>query len=183
MSSDPDLDDIVRAARGDKRAQSSIIRRHVAKLHAVAVRMTGDPAAAEDIVQETFVRAWRVMAKWKPQAKFSTWLHRVTLNLCYDHLRKRRDLTGKALPDHADPAMTPVEALDQAERVAAIEQAISGLPERQRAALVLCRLEGHTNIAAAEIMDVSVDALESLLARARRSLKATLGLDKEAEHG
>lgn len=183
MSAEQDSEEIALAARGDRAAQSALVRRHLPRVHAVASRMLGDAAAADDIVQEAFVRAWKVMPDWTPNAKFSTWLHRVVLNLCYDQLRRRRELTGEDLPETADPALSPADRLDQAQRVARIEAAIAGLPERQRAALVLCRLEGHTNIAAAEMMDVSVDALESLLARARRTLKARLVETTETAHG
>ena len=140
----------------------------------LATRMLNDAAEAEDVVQETFLRAWKALPKWEPRAKFSTWLHRVALNLCYDRLRKRRELTMEHLPERTDPALTPAEQVDQAQRVRAVEQAISGLPERQAAALTLCALQGHSQIEAAEIMDTSVEALESLLARARRTLRTSL---------
>ncbi len=183
MSAERDHDDIVRAARGDRAAQAALVHRNLPRAHAVASRMLGDPAAAEDVVQEAFIRAWKAMPDWIPNAKFSTWLHRVVLNLCLDQLRRRRDLTGEDLPDAPDPALNPADRLDQDQRVARIEAAIADLPERQRAAIVLCRLEGHTNIEAAEIMDISVDALESLLARARRTLRAKLMETVETTHG
>ena len=111
------------------------------------------------MTQETFLRAWKALPGWEPRAKFSTWLHRVALNLCYDRLRKRREVTMEHLPERTDPAMTPAELLDQSQRVRAVEDAISHLPERQAAALTLCALQGHSQAEAADIMDVSVEAL------------------------
>lgn len=140
----------------------------------LATRMLGDVAEAEDVTQETFLRAWKALPGWEPRAKFSTWLHRVALNLCYDRLRKRRELTMDELPERSDPGLTPAEALEQKQSVRAVEAAIGALPERQAAALTLCALQGHSQAEAAEIMDVSVEALESLLARARRGLRASL---------
>ena len=126
------------------------------------------------LTQETFLRAWKALPGREPRAKFSTWLHRVALNLCYDILRKRRESLPGELPEMTDPELTPPERLLQTERVKAIETAIAALPERQAAALTLCALQGHSQLEAAEIMETSEEALESLLARARRSLRATL---------
>lgn len=143
--------------------------------------MLGDRTEAEDVTQETFLRAWKTLPDWEPRAKLSTWLHRVALNLCYDRLRKKRESYPGELPDLADTAPTPANALDQSQRVSAIERAIAELPERQAAALTLCALQDHSQAEAAEIMDTSIEALESLLARARRTLKAKL-LTPEATH-
>ena len=177
-----EVDEIARAARGDRHAQSALVHRHTPRVYALARRMLSDDMAAEDVVQETFIRAWKAMATWEPRARLATWLHRVALNQCYDQLRKRREIPMDEPPDHQDPALGPAAGMDQAERVARIEAEIAALPERQRAALVLCRLEGHTNIEAAEIMEVSVEALESLLARARRTLRMRLVKDAETAH-
>lgn len=140
----------------------------------LATRMLNDASEAEDVTQETFLRAWKALPTWQPRAKFSTWLHRVALNLCYDRLRKRRELTMEFLPERVDPALTPAEQVDQTQRVQAVQQAIAALPERQAAALTLCALQGHSQSDAADIMEISVDALESLLARARRTLRTSL---------
>lgn len=152
----------------------ALVNRYSPGVLSLATRMLGDSAEAEDVTQETFIRAWKALPTWEPRAKFSTWLHRVALNLCYDRLRKRREVLPEALPDRADPALGPQDALDQTQRVKAVEAAIARLPERQSAALTLCALQGHSQTEAAEIMEVSVEALESLLARARRTLRAEL---------
>lgn len=151
-----------------------LVNRYSPGVLTLATRMLGDRTEAEDVTQETFIRAWKALPDWEPRAKFSTWLHRVALNLCYDRLRKRREVLPDELPDRADPGLGPQDELDQRQRVKAVENAIAQLPERQAAALTLCALQGHSQSEAAEIMETSVEALESLLARARRTMKAQL---------
>src|SRR5262249_1240552 len=139
---------------------------------AVARRMLADPHEAEDVAQEVFLRVWREAANWRPgQAKFVTWMHRVTLNLCYDRLRRRREIAD---PDAglavADPAPSASAAWLASQRAQRVQAALADLPERQRAAITLCHFEEMTNIEAAAALDVSVEALESLLSRGRRTL-------------
>ena len=136
--------------------------------------MLGDPVEAEDVTQEAFLRAWKALPDWQPRARFSTWLHRVALNLCYDRLRKRREMTVGTLPEQVDPSLSPFELLARNRRIKALERAIAKLPPRQNAALTLCAIQGHSQVQAAEIMEVSVEALESLLARGRRQLRQVL---------
>lgn len=169
-----DLDQITRAAAGDAAAVRALVHRYSPGVLALAMHMLRDTGEAEDVTQETFIRAWKALPGWEPRAKFSTWLHRVALNLCYDRLRKRREVLPDELPDNPDPGPGPMEQLDQTQRVSAVETAIARLPERQSAALTLCALQGHSQAEAAEILEISVEALESLLARARRTLRAQL---------
>lgn len=138
--------------------------------------MLGSKAAAEDAAQETFLRLWKSAASWKPQgAKFETWLYRVAMNVCLDQLRRRRrEAPEEAAPERADPADRQDQVLFAAERRFAIDEALARLPERQRLAVTLCHYQELSNIEAAEIMAISVDALESLLARGRRALKESL---------
>lgn len=180
MSFSSDLDQISRAAAGERGAASALVARYSPGILSVAMRMLGSREEAEDVTQETFLRAWKALPDWEPKAKFSTWLHRVALNLCYDRLRKRRELTMDTLPEQVDTALRPDQALAQKQRVRAVEAAIAALPERQSAALVLCAIEGHSQKEAAEIMEIGERALESLLARARRTLRETglAGMDK-----
>ena len=174
MAFTSDLDQITRAAAGDPAAVRALVRRYSPGVLGLATRMLGDAVEAEDVTQETFLRAWKALPGWEPRAKFSTWLHRVALNLCYDRLRKKREALPGDLPEQADTGLTPHEAYDQRQRIGAIETAIGRLPERQSAALTLCALQGHSQAEAAEILEISVEALESLLARARRTLRAEL---------
>ena len=127
------------------------------------------------MAQETFVRAWKQARAWRPgAAKFDTWMHRVALNLCYDRLRRRREAPTDTPPEVVDDGPAPdrgLQAMETGERVAA---AMGALPDRQREAIVLCHYQELSNIEAAALMGVSVEALESLLSRGRRALRAAL---------
>lgn len=183
MSGLTELDQIARAARGDRAAQTALVNRNMPIIYRVAYRMLQDQAEAEDVTQETFLRAWKVLPDWQPKAKFSTWACTVALNLCRDRLRKKKPVLMDELPERVDPALRPEEALASQQAQAGLAAKIAQLPDRQREALTLCALEGMTNIEAAEAMRVSVRALESLLARARRSLRASLQAETLGETG
>ncbi|MDO8379544.1 RNA polymerase sigma factor [Phenylobacterium sp.] len=175
MDSDPDEALLAAVAQGDPAAVRALAARKLPRLLALAGRMLGEASEAEDVAQEAMIRAWRQAPTWKPGvARFDTWLHRVTLNLCYDRLRRRREIVTDSPPEQADDGPAPdrgLEAADVGRRVAA---AMAALPERQREAVALCHYQDLTNIEAAAIMGVSIDALESLLSRGRRALRAAL---------
>jgi RNA polymerase sigma factor (sigma-70 family) len=182
MLTDPDAELVLRAGRGDRAAAQCLMARHLPKMLGMARRMLAGraPAEAEDAVQEAFLRVWTNSGRWKPgAAKFETWLTRVVLNQCYDRLRMRRTAELDAAADVPDPAPLPGRRLEAAELAAEVDNALAKLPERQRAALLLCHFEEMSNIAAAEAMGVGVEAMESLLARGRRSLRTMLGHLKE----
>lgn len=167
---------VARAGRGDRLAASTLVVRHSGRVFAVCRRMLSDRALAEDATQETFLRLWEKAHYWRPQGvRIETWLCRVATNACLDRLRKRRreTLTDEP-PDAADPAPLAEATLMVDERREAVARALAALPERQRMAIVLCHYEQLTNIEAAQALNVSVDALESLLARGRRGLKDQL---------
>jgi RNA polymerase sigma-70 factor (ECF subfamily) len=176
---DPDEDLVRRVGEGDKRAAAELVRRHLPRMVGLARRMLGDAAEAEDVAQEVFLRVWKHAASWKPgQAKFETWMHRVAMNLCLDRLRRGSRNGGEVSPEAPDATASATRALDDKQRRDRVRDALQVLPERQRAALVLCYYQDRTNIEAAEILNVSVDALESLLSRARRSLKTELAAER-----
>ena len=176
---DPDEELVRRVGAGDKRAASELVRRHLPRMVGLARRMLGDPAEAEDVAQEVFLRVWKHAAAWKPgQAKFETWMHRVGMNLCLDRLRRSGRHGGEVSPETPDARASATKALDDRQRRDRVRDALQQLPERQRAALVLCYYQERTNIEAAEILGVSVDALESLLSRARRTLKSALSAER-----
>jgi RNA polymerase sigma factor (sigma-70 family) len=162
---DPDAELVARVAKGDPAAVQALVAR---KLPRMLVE-------AEDVAQEVFVRAWRQAEKWTPGAgKFDTWMHRVALNLCYDRLRRRREDLMAEPPEQADPTPNAETGLVRADTAARVAEALQGLPQRQREAIVLCHYQELSNIEAAELMNISVEAVESLLARGRRALRAVL---------
>ncbi len=148
---------------------------------AVCYRMLGERAAAEDAAQETFLKLWRHAATWKPQgAKFETWLYRVAMNHCLDKLRRKgREAPEEAAPEQVDQAMRADQQLVVDDRRRAVDAAVAQLPERQRQAIILCHFQEVSNIEAAAILDTSVEAVESLLGRARRALKKALAPVRE----
>jgi RNA polymerase sigma-70 factor (ECF subfamily) len=175
MIEDPDAELVARAGRGDRAAARALINRHAPKLMSLARRMLNDPFEAEDAVQESFLRLWKHAAAWRPgQARFETWLYRVALNQCYDRLRRRQTASLDDAAHVADPAHDPEAALRRSDTAKAVTSAIAVLPDRQRAAIVLCHFQDCGNVEAAEILGISVEALESLLARGRRALRVRL---------
>lgn len=181
-SDDTDEALVERAGRGDRLAASKLVVRHTDRVFAASYRMLRDRAAAEDVTQETFLRLWKNAAKWRPQgARIETWLYRVAMNLCLDRLRRtKREAPEEAAPERADPALGADEAMEADERRHAVDAALAELPERQREAITLCHYQELSNIEAAEILGVSVEAIESLLARGRRALRDKL-MSRRAE--
>ncbi len=174
MSGISELDQITRAANGSRAAQAALVNRNMPIVFRVAYRILQDRAEAEDVTQETFLRAWKMLPDWQPNAKFSTWACAVAVNLCRDRLRKKKPVLMDQLPERIDLAQRPEEALASRQFTAGLEEKLAQLPERQREALSLCAFEGLGNIEAAEVMGISVRALESLLARGRRTLRTRL---------
>lgn len=175
MKLDPDAELVARVGRGDRAAAQTLMARHLPKMLTLARRMLSGQAEAEDAVQEAFLKLWTHAARWRPgQAKFETWLYRVTLNQCYDRLRRKPMVELEKAAYVADPAPSPESVLQNAALASQIEAALAELPERQRAAILLCHYQECGNIEAAEILGISVEALESLLARGRRTLRTKL---------
>lgn len=172
---DPDAALIERIGRGDEAATRLFVAAKLPRVAGLATRMLHDRAEAEDVAQEAFVRAWRQAPRWRPgRARFDTWLHTVTLNLCRDRLRRRRGSSDEGLPERADPGPDAEAQLMETERGTQVAAAIAALPERQREAILLVHYQDLSGVEAAAALDVSVEALESLLARGRRTLRTRL---------
>ncbi len=163
---------------GDRAVFAQVVTAHYDLVYRIAWRMLGGPAEAEDVVQDVFLRLWRNAGQVRDARSLRAWLARVATNLAIDRLRRRRPDGPAEMPELADPGAGPER---QAERRAAgdiVSAAIAGLPERQRVAIVLTYYEELANADVAEALGVSIEAVESLLARARRKLKDVLEPDR-----
>ncbi len=171
---------LVLFANGDRQAAAELTQRLGPRTHSVALRVLGNRAEAEDVAQEAMIRLWRIAPDWQQgQAKVSTWLYRVTLNLCLDLKRKARPVDLADVPEPQDDAPSTVERLQDAARIDALQVALMQLPERQRQAVVLRHIEELSNPEISGVMGISVEAVESLTARGKRALAAILAGRRE----
>jgi RNA polymerase sigma factor (sigma-70 family) len=180
----PDEALMVLYANGDRHAALALTRRITPRVLAYAARLlAGDRAEAEDVAQETLLRLWKIAPDWRQgETKVTTWAYRVATNLCIDRQRARvrkRHLPLDEAPEVADPAPGAEGNLLQAGRIAALEAALADLPDRQRQAVVLRHMEGLTNPEIATILEIGVEAVESLTARGKRALSAILAGRKQ----
>lgn len=172
---------LVAYGNGDREAARLLTARLAPRVLGFAARMLGgDRAEAEDVTQEAMLRLWRVAPEWRQgEAKVTTWLFRVASNLCTDRLRKRRSVDIDSVAEPEDDAPGAVAGLIEADRARALKGALAQLPDRQREAVVLRHLEGLTNPEIAEAMEISVEAVESLTARGKRTLAGILSGRRE----
>lgn len=162
-------------ALGDKSAMTSFVSKHLSRIIQFAMRYLGRRQDAEDVAQEAFFRVWQYAERWESrEIPPKNWLYKITYNLCIDEIRKRKNL----VPEHEylEPTSEdqPDTDLIKIEKKKQMDEALETLPERQRTAIVLYSFQGFSNRDAADIMEISVEALESLLARGRRKLKELL---------
>ncbi len=162
------------AARRDRAAFAEIVSRHHAAVYRLVWRLTGGAGDSEDFAQDAFVKLWQNPAQVRESGALKGWLMRVASNAVIDRARRPRNGAIEDVPETPDPAARPDAPLDRAQAARRVDGLIASLPDRQRLALTLVYFEGMTNIAAADVLGISVDATESLLARARRSLKESL---------
>ncbi|MEO0411483.1 MAG: sigma-70 family RNA polymerase sigma factor [Pseudomonadota bacterium] len=165
---------------GDQAAFAALAHRYGPKLAAFAGKVLLDQTIGEDVVQDAFLKFWQQPGRYDPaKAGFSTWMHKVVFNRCLDHKRRRGFAPLEDAPQQIDMAALAPDVMAANERDRAVQAAINTLPERQRAALLLCHIDGVSNQDAADILDVKLKALESLLSRARASLRSALMPMKE----
>ncbi len=182
----PDETLLVLYANGDPEAARVLTARLVPRVLGYATRLLADRAEAEDVTQEAMLRLWKIAPDWRAgEAQVTTWLYRVVTNLCTDLRRARVRRAGVGLDDAPEPAaeaLSAVASMIEADRMAALTRALAQLPERQRQAVVLRHIEGLSNPDIGLIMDLGVEAVESLTARGKRALAARLA-GRKAELG
>lgn len=181
-----DLDDIAlmaRTKRGDMDAFAVLVERHQHSVVGTVAKMLGNANDAEDVAQQVFVRVWKSAERYEPTAKFTTWLMTITRNLVFNEMRRlQRSRTVSMETREEDPPMqfpddsarAPGEVLLETELEQAIDDAIAGLPEMQRMALVLRRYEEMPYEEIAKVLETSVAATKSIIFRARNELRESL---------
>ena len=162
-------------SQGDAAAARALTARLTPRVFGHAVRVLGDRAEAEDVAQDAMMRLWKVAPDWRMgEAKVSTWLYRVTANLCTDRLRRKRGVGLNEVDEPLDPSPSVTDKLQTHERMNALQAGLQTLPERQRQAMILRHIEGLANPEIAEILEISTEAVESLTARGKRALAQAL---------
>lgn len=172
-------------AAGRQVGARQLVEHYLPRLHRLAWRLLDDAAEAEDVCQEAFMKLWQQAPNWRAEARIGTWLHQVTLNAARDRLRRRRgggtsEVEVADLVDHG-PQSDPERLAAESESQRWLAQAIEQLPPRQREALLLCHDQQLSQKEAAEVMEIDVGALESLLSRARQALRQAAQA-REGEH-
>jgi len=166
---------MARVQRRDPAAFGRLVERHVDGIHGYLTQLTRSSFDADELSQETFLRLWQRAGSYRPgRVRLTTWLHTIAHHLAVDSLRRRRAEPVSAIPEVADEAPGPEARLLAAEAGSSLQAALNVLPPNQRAAVLLCQVQGFSNRDAAAIIGVSVRSLESLLARARHSLRRAL---------
>jgi RNA polymerase sigma-70 factor (ECF subfamily) len=172
-----------RVAEGDMEAFQSLIEVHQARVIGTVAKMLGDDVDSEDIAQQVFIRVWKSAARYQPTAKFTTWLFKITRNLVFNELRRRKRHPVTPLQHEEEehffqPAdcggMSPDASLLDSELTDAIQMAIDALPETQRMAIVLRRYEEMPYDEIGQVLGLSVPAVKSVLFRARAELRENL---------
>ena len=172
---DEDGELLDRIGEGDEAAFQLLVQRHIDRAYAIALRIVGNAADAEDVVQDTMLKVWSHRGRWQHgRAKFSTWLYRVISNRCIDLRRKPRNEDVDAVPEMADPQPDASAMIERNEVRDLLEGAMQRLPEQQRLAVILSYHENMSNGEIAEVMDSTVAAVESLLKRGRQQLRELL---------
>ena len=158
---------------GSHEAFATLVDRHSNRFYRMAYRLVSSKDDAEDIVQEAFLKLWDRPNLWKPDkgAKFTTWFYRVVINLCFDHRKKNKLISLPEDIEFSDENPGPDVLYDLHQKQALLERFIHELPERQQIAVNLCFYEGLSNNEAAQIIGVKVKALQSLVMRAKTTLK------------
>ena len=174
---------MIEVAEGNLSAFRLIVDRYQRPLLNFISRYLGDRAAAEDVAQEVFLRVFKAAKDYRPEAKFKTWLFTIATNLCLNEIRDNKsrptfadveNLPDAEYPVAAPDTFSPLEAVEKGELSTAVRKAIRNLPENQRIAILLRQYDEFSYSEISSIMGISISAVESLIQRARQSLKKSL---------
>jgi RNA polymerase sigma-70 factor, ECF subfamily len=168
---------LLASARRDAGSFAELVSRYYKPVYRMVWRMMNGNAETEDVAQEAFVKLWQNPAQVREAKALKGWLMRVASNLAIDRMRRKVHADIETVPEIVDPSQRTGAELDERAATGRVDVAISQLPTRQKLAVTLVYFEGMTNISAASVMEISVDAIESLLSRGRRALKETLADD------
>jgi RNA polymerase sigma-70 factor (ECF subfamily) len=175
--SDNEAQLVVKAQRGDERAFEQLVRAHQRYVFNLAYRVLGDYSEAEDVAQETFVRAWRGLPSFRAESRFTTWLYRIARNVCLNRLPRlqaelaQTELLGETV---AFPGQTPADAFDAKERRAFVHTELARLPEKYRLALTLRYLQDLSYAEIANVLNLPLGTVKTHLHRGREALAARL---------
>jgi len=181
--SEDDVELMSRVAKGDEEAFAAIVSRHQYAVVGTVSKMLGGSTDAEDIAQQVFIRLWKSAKKYKPTAKFTTYLFTITRNLVFNESRRRKRKQHSSIEEQGEEwgaqvvdndAASPSDEALKAELVKAVDKAIGNLPEKQRMAVILRRYENMPYEEIAKVLGISVSAVKSQLFRARSELKESL---------
>src|SRR5215471_1434191 len=174
---EPEIEWMARIRNGDMEAFRLLVEAHQSRVVGTITKMLGSDAEAEDLAQQVFIRIWKSAPRYKPTAKFTTWLFRITRNLVFNELRRKRHFVDQAeeIPEPKERAeKEPDQVLLDEELQVAIQDAINRLPESQRMAIILRRYEEMPYEEIAKVMGTTVPAVKSILFRARAELRQRL---------
>jgi RNA polymerase sigma-70 factor (ECF subfamily) len=174
MSKPSDESLMLAVAGGDPAAFEQLVLRHQGVAWRTAYRMVGDRQSAEDLAQEAFLRVFQAAARYRPTAAFRTYLYRIVIRACVDHLRKKRPQLGPDLAEVTERALSVQQQTELGEQADLVQQAVACLSPKQRSAVVLRYYEGLSSAEIADVMKTTAKAVERLLARARGTLQGRL---------
>ncbi|HEY1476696.1 MAG TPA: sigma-70 family RNA polymerase sigma factor [Chthoniobacterales bacterium] len=176
-SPEPEIEWMARIGEGDMEALRLLVETHQARVIGTISKMLGSDAEAEDLAQQVFIRVWKSAPRYRPTAKFTTWLFRITRNLVFNELRRKRHFADQAeeIPEPTERGdKEPDRVLMGEELQLAIQDAIDRLPDSQRMAIILRRYEEMAYEEIAKVMGTTVPAVKSILFRARAELRERL---------
>jgi RNA polymerase sigma-70 factor (ECF subfamily) len=167
---------ISRAKKGDQAAFAQLVTDHQNRVYTLAVRMVGDREEGADLAQEAFLKAWQALPAFRGESSFSTWMYRLTANVCLDFLRRRKRQPVQTVfeAEPSDQTQDPQRQLERRETSRAIHLALDRLPPNQRQILTLRELSGLSYQEIGQLLRLDIGTVKSRLARARSALRKIL---------